>query len=93
MADLIHHMTVGGCSLEGQCMYVHFLFTWPTNEVLLTLISLNVSSPPSPLVIPDHSVAHFNHISATCKSILNNEEVIPIQVLLITTKQHNSIIC
>jgi len=37
MADLIHQMTAGGCSPEGQCTYVHFLFTWPTKEVFTGL--------------------------------------------------------
>jgi len=76
MADLIHQTMVGGCSLEGQCIYVHFLFTWPTKEIfyLLTLISLDVS-PPILLVLPDLCMAHFNHISATRKSVLKNEAV------------------
>jgi len=33
MADIIHQMTAGGCSLEGQCIYVHFLFILPIKEV------------------------------------------------------------
>jgi hypothetical protein len=35
MVDLIHNMTEGGCSLEGQHIHVHFLFTWPPKKEFL----------------------------------------------------------
>ena len=89
MADLIHQMTAGGCSPEGQCTYVHFLFTWPTKEVFTGLAwsVLVLASQSSGSTWPFYGP--FENISATCKSILKNEEVIPIQLL----QSDNSIIC
>lgn len=56
----------------------------PQKEFWLVAPDQSRCQPSNPLVLPDHSMDHFLHISATFKFILKNEAVIPIQVLVIT---------